>query len=129
MAEKHEYEVLFKNQLNKYLKIHLDKHNSTLKEFSYSIDTSSGYISKIANHKSRQLPRMLYFFHMCEALNVHPKDFFNDSEEHPEIIAQIVDKLYGLDIGQLTYLQQMINDISKINKNQGNKINHKTNSK
>lgn len=132
MEERHEFEQLFKKQLNKFIKIyqlmHSDSKHSgdsgsgSLTDLSFSIGKSRGYISKIANPNNRQLPRMIHFFQMCEELNIHPKDFFNDREEHPEMISKIVERLYDLDKDQLNYLQLLIEDIAK-NKNSQDKNN------
>lgn len=109
MNDRHNYEKLFIRQLDKYR----EKKGVSQREMSLALGQTSGYISKITNPNNKQLPRMLNFFYICDYLNIHPKDFFDEEIEHPEMITNIVNQLYELDEKQLSYLLDLINDISK----------------
>ena len=99
------YEDFFYERL---AKLRMDKGVSQ-REMSLSMGQSEGYMTKIENRSS--LPSMTAFFYICEYLGIHPKDFFDDGKEHPEILSSITDDLIRLSGDQLSRIASVIKDI------------------
>jgi len=102
MFEDFFYERLVKLRMNKGV---------SQREMSLSMGQSEGYITKIESKVS--LPSMTAFFYICEYLGIHPKDFFNDQIQYPEIIRIINDNLMKMDKEQLIHIDAVIKDIVK----------------
>ena len=81
------------------------------REMSLSMGQSEGYITKIESRAS--LPSMTVFFYICDYFGIHPKDFFNDEIEYPEIIRDIIGNLSKLNEGQLHHLSAIIKDMTR----------------
>lgn len=81
------------------------------REMSLSLGQSESYINKIENRKS--LPSMTGFFYICEYLNIHPKEFFDDELKNPTKIREIISELNKLDDNQLEYILKLIKDINR----------------
>jgi len=69
------------------------------RDMSLSLGQSESYINKIENKKT--FPSMTGFFTLCEYLNVHPKEFFNDDLKNPTKINEIITELNKLMIIRL----------------------------
>ena len=81
------------------------------RDMSLSIGQSAGYISKIASRHN--MPSMATFFWICDYLEVHPKDFFDEQLENPAIIKNIHSLLPKLNEGQLKCLELIMKDLIK----------------
>lgn len=79
------------------------------RDMSLSLGQSESYINKIENKKS--LPSMTGFFYICEYLNIHPKDFFDNEVSSPTKLNELVDELKKLSDGQLEHLLAIIKDL------------------
>lgn len=79
------------------------------RDMSLSLGQSESYINKIENKKS--LPSMSGFFYICEYLNVHPRDFFNDEINSPVKLNELLVELKKLNDGQLDHLLAIIRDL------------------
>lgn len=88
-----------------------NKLGVSAREMSLSLGQSESYINKIENKKS--LPSMTGFFYICEYLNIHPKEFFDDELNNPTKIREIISELNKLDDGQLEYILKLVNDITR----------------
>lgn len=64
------------------------------RDMSLSLGQSESYINKIENQKA--LPSMTSFFYICDFLNIHPKDFFDETVENPFLSKELTDKFTGL---------------------------------
>lgn len=106
----HEYQELFTRQLEKF---RLQKGVSQ-REMSLSLGQAAGYIAKLTNPNNDYLPRMINFFYICDYLNIHPKDFFDEGAEHPALIGEIIKELYKLDENRLTHILAMIQDLTTL---------------
>lgn len=99
------YEELFYERL---AKLRTQKGVSA-RDMSLSLGQSESYINKIENKKS--LPSMSGFFYICEYLNVHPKDFFDDEVSSPTRLNELVAELKKLNSDQLVHLLAIIKDL------------------
>ena len=66
------------------------------RDMSLSLGQSENYINMIENKKS--FPSMTVFFYICEYLNVKPKEFFDDGNENPQQLNEIIEDLKHLDV-------------------------------
>jgi transcriptional regulator with XRE-family HTH domain len=80
-------------------------------QMSYDLGHSRGYIYNISSGKA--LPPMKEFFSICEYLDVSPKEFFDESEQNPELIQKALDGMKKLDEGDLLMLLSIINRLLK----------------
>lgn len=87
------------------------KKKASQRDMSLSIGQSAGYISKIASRHN--MPSMGTFFWICDYLEIHPKDFFDEQLENPAIIKSINTLLPKLNETQLKCLELIIKDLAK----------------
>ena len=79
------------------------------RDMSLSLGQSESYINKIENKKT--FPSMTGFFYICEYLNVHPKEFFNDDLKNPTKINEIITELNKLNDNQVEHILAIIKDL------------------
>ena len=79
------------------------------RDMSLSLGQSESYINKIENQKA--LPSMTSFFYICDFLNVHPKDFFDETAENPFLSKELADKFTGLTGKQQEHILNLIDDL------------------
>jgi len=79
------------------------------RDMSLSLGQSESYINKIENKKT--FPSMTGFFYICEYLNVHPKEFFNDDLKNPTKINEIITELNKLNDNQVEHILALIKDL------------------
>ena len=80
-------------------------------QMSYDLGHSRGYIYNISSGKA--LPPMKEFLSICEYLEVSPKEFFDESEQNPELIQKALEGMKQLDEGDLLMLLGIINRLLK----------------
>ncbi len=76
------------------------------RDMSLSIGQSANYINKIENKKA--YPSMTAFFYICEYLDITPKDFFDDGNEHPQQLAALIADLQKLDEQALANISAIV---------------------
>ena len=101
------YDYFFYERL---VKLRMDKGVSQ-REMSLSMGQSEGYMTKIESKVS--MPSMTAFFYICEYFGIHPKDFFDDEIQYPEIVRTINDNLIKMNEEQLLHIAAVINDIER----------------
>lgn len=79
------------------------------RDMSLSIGQSESYINKIENRKA--LPSMQSFFYICEYLQIHPKDFFDENYQNPSETNPLFRKLNSLSTEQQIHIMALIDDI------------------
>lgn len=80
-------------------------------QMSYDLGHSRGYIYNISSGKA--LPPLKEFFAICDYFEITPQQFFNDSEQHPELIQKGLDGMKQLDEDDLLILLGIINRLLK----------------
>jgi transcriptional regulator with XRE-family HTH domain len=80
-------------------------------QMSYDLGHSRGYIYNISSGKS--LPPMKEFLAICDYLEVTPQQFFDESEEYPELVQKAVDGLKRLSEDDMLMLLGLINRLLK----------------
>ena len=89
------------------------KKGVSARDMSLSLGQSESYINKIENKKA--LPSMSVFFYICEYLEIHPKDFFDDSLDDPYMEKQINEKISSLSSEQQEHILLLLNDLTGTN--------------
>lgn len=69
--------------------------NISARDMSFSLGQSTNYINSIENKHS--LPSMSMFLYICDFLGISPRDFFDEENECPELVARIGEVLKKLD--------------------------------
>ena len=87
--------------------------NVSAREMSFAIGLSANYINKIENKKT--LPSMMTFFYICEYLNISQQEFFDENNENPEQLKQLVADLKKLDEKALTHITGIVKIILEKN--------------
>ena len=82
------------------------------RDMSLSLGQSESYINKIENRKT--FPSMTGFFYICEYLNIHPSELFNDGIENPVKINELVTEFNKLDGKQLEHILAIIKDLNSL---------------
>ena len=80
-------------------------------QMSYDLGHSRGYIYNISSGKS--LPPMKEFFAICDYLEITPQQFFDNSEQNPELIQKALDGMKQLDEDDMLMLLGFINRLLK----------------
>lgn len=102
-----EYEQFIRERI---CKLRLFK-NVSARDMSLSIGQSANYINMIENGHS--LPSMPVFIYICDYFEISPKDFFDDGNNNPEIIANIVKELKKLKNNQLVSVCELLKSINE----------------
>lgn len=85
------------------------KKGVSARDMSLSLGQSENYINSIENRKN--FPSMSGFFYICEYLDIHPKDFFNEEIEDPAMAGEIMEKIQRLDSERLKHIMAVIDDL------------------
>lgn len=84
------------------------------RDMSLSLGQSESYINKIENRKA--LPSMSVFFYICDFLEIHPRDFFDDNQDNPFTSKSLNEKFNRLSIEHQTHLIALVDDLLKVDK-------------
>ena len=80
-------------------------------QMSYDLGHSRGYIYNISSGKA--LPPMRDFFAICDYLEITPQQFFDDSDQNPELVQKAVEGMKQLDESDMLMLLGIINRLRK----------------
>jgi transcriptional regulator with XRE-family HTH domain len=94
---------------NRLIKLRNQKGVSA-RDMSLSIGQNPGYINNIETGKA--LPSMANFFHICDYLNITPKEFFDTESNRPEEIRIIEKNLKKLSPDLLKSLNVIIDNLA-----------------
>ena len=86
-------------------------------QMSYALGHSRGYIYNISSGKS--LPPMGEFLSICDYFDITPMEFFNETEEHPELITKAMKELHTLSEEDILLVLNSIHRLNKHEKNSG----------
>ena len=76
------------------------------REMSLSIGQSENYINKIENRKT--LPSFTVFFYICEYLGISPQDFFDENNNDPAQLTELITDLKRLDEKALSNIAEVV---------------------
>lgn len=86
-----------------------NKKDVTARDMSLSIGQNGSYINRIENKKT--LPSMQVFFYICEYFGITPQEFFDDGNDNPEQLKDLIAKLKKLDTKALTHISGIADEI------------------
>ena len=89
-------------------KLRTDK-NISAREMSLQLGQSTGYINTIENGKS--LPSMSMFLYICEYFKITPQEFFDEENENPKLIQDILNESRKLNKQSLESLLTIIRNM------------------
>ncbi len=81
------------------------------RDMSLSIGQTHSYINMIENGK--MMPSLPVFFYICEYLGISPKDFFDDTNDNPNELGEIMDNVKRLNSHQRQAVAAMIRELTK----------------
>ena len=80
-------------------------------QMSYDLGHSRGYVYNISS--GRALPPLKEFFAICDYFEITPQQFFDDGQQHPELLQKVIDGINRLDENDLSLLLDIINRLIK----------------
>lgn len=86
------------------------KKGVSARDMSLSLGQSESYINTIENKKS--LPSMSVFFYICEYLGVTPMEFFDQGNESPGKLRELIEDLKRLDDQALSHIAGLAREIA-----------------
>lgn len=101
------YEDMFSQRL---VELRMKKGVSA-RDMSLSIGQSAGYINSIENKHS--LPSMTVFYYICEYLNIMPAEFFEEGNDNPIEMRELIHAWKLINKEQRTHLLAIIKDLKK----------------
>lgn len=78
---------------------------------SYDLGHSRGYVYNISSGKA--MPPLKEFFAICDYFEISPQQFFDDSEQNPELIQKALEGMKQLDESDMLMLLGIINRLRK----------------
>ncbi len=78
---------------------------------SYDLGHSRGYVYNISSGKA--LPPLKELFAICDYFEITPQQFFDTSEQNPELIQKALEGMRRLDEGDMLMLLGFINRLLK----------------
>lgn len=76
-------------------------------QMSYDLGHSRGYVYNISSGKA--LPPLKELFAICDYFEITPQQFFDTSEQNPELIQKALEGMRRLDEGDMLMLLGFIN--------------------
>ena len=80
-------------------------------QMSYDLGHSRGYVYNISSGKA--MPPLKEFFAICDYFEISPQQFFDDSEQNPELIQKALEGMKQLDESDMLMLLGIINRLRK----------------
>lgn len=80
-------------------------------QMSYDLGHSRGYVYNISSGKA--LPPLKELFAICDYFEITPQQFFDTSEQNPELIQKALEGMRRLDEGDMLMLFGFINRLLK----------------
>ena len=80
-------------------------------QMSYELGHSRGYVYNISSGKA--LPPLKEFFAICDYFEITPQQFFDESNQNPELIQKAIEGMRQLDESDMLMLLGIINRMLK----------------
>lgn len=81
------------------------------RDMSLSLGQSEGYINGIENRHG--FPSMSVFFYICEYLGITPAEFFDERNQCPVELQELVEHLKKLDREQIKSLSALVQNMNR----------------
>ena len=83
--------------------------NVSARDMSLSLGQNGSYINQIENRKA--LPSLPGFFYICEYLHITPQEFFDESNDAPVQMKDLIADLKKLDSAMLAKIADLVKEI------------------
>lgn len=83
------------------------------RDMSLSLGQANNYINNIENRKT--FPSMQAFFYICEYLGITPKEFFDEENECPQIMKELMTEAEQLDFDTLKHILEIMRKLNTKN--------------
>jgi len=80
------------------------------RDMSLSMGQGESYINKVEN--KRILPSLSVFFIICEHLNISERDFFDEGNNYPEQLTEMIEDIKRLDKDSFNHIAGLIKIIA-----------------
>lgn len=77
---------------------------------SLTLGQSESYINTIENRKS--LPSMSVFLYICEYFGITPQEFFDEGNDNPVILKELIENLKRLDGQSLAHIAGLVKELA-----------------
>jgi len=78
------------------------------RDMSLTIGQANNYISNIENGKSA--PSIQGFFFICDYLKISPKDFFDEGNDNPALLNELMEELKPLNTAALEHILGLVRE-------------------
>lgn len=79
------------------------------RDMSLSMGQANNYISNIENGKSA--PSIQGFFYICEFMKISPGDFFDEGNNNPALLNELIDELKPLNTKTIEYMLGLVREL------------------
>ena len=79
-------------------------------QMSYDLGHSRGYVNNISSGKA--LPSMGEFFSICEYFGITPRQFFDEEDACPALLAQLTEDMKKLDAASLEHIAAIVKNLA-----------------
>ena len=93
---------------NRIAQLRMQKDVSA-RDMSLSLGQNNSYINQIENKKA--LPSLQGLFYICEYFGITPQQFFDDGNEYPAQLAELIENLKRLDTQTLAHISGIVKKI------------------
>lgn len=83
--------------------------NISARELSLELGQSNSYINAIENGNS--MPSMRAFLYLCEYFKITPAEFFNEKNEHPVLMSEIITESEHLSENSLKIIIELMKNM------------------
>lgn len=83
----------------------------TARDMSLGLGLNPGYINNV--ECGQAYPSLKVFFYICEYLHISPQEFFEEENDDPERLRELIDDLKKLDSTQLKMISDIVKSIQK----------------
>lgn len=87
------------------------KKGVSARDMSLTLGQSESYINTIENKKS--LPSMTVFLYICEYFGITAQEFFDEGNENPEKLKELIEDLKRLDDKSLSHIAGLAKELAK----------------
>ena len=87
------------------------KKGVSARDMSLTLGQSESYINTIENKKS--LPPMTVFLYICEYFGITAKEFFDEGNENPAVLKDVIEDLKRLDEKSLSHIAGLAKELAK----------------
>ena len=94
---------------NRIAQLRMQK-NVSARDMSLSLGQNSSYINQIENRKA--LPSLQGLFYICGYFGITPRQFFDEEDACPALLAQLTEDMKKLDAASLEHIAAIVKNLA-----------------